>query len=280
MKKKTLKTMALAGLSICILAAGCGKAKDTEKKEVKSETESQEKKTLKIGASPNVVEVVNAMEDSLEAEGYELEVVSFDDIKQPNVALDEGSLDGNLYQHKPYLEAFNTDNGTNLYYAEPLFGGFTALYSEKYNSLDAIPENAKIGIFQDASNQHRALVLGQENGLFTLGEPSNNGMYSILDIAENPKNIELVPLDTGGLNQGLTDLDACFNQGTSMFLAEKDPTSYLVTEKDNSKYAIGLVIRDEDKDAEWIETFINAFRTEDTKQKIEEYYQGSYVFFD
>lgn len=116
-----------------------------------------------------MIEVVHAMEDSLEKEGYKLEVVAFDDIKQPNVALDEGSLDGNLYQHKPFLDSFNNDNGTKLKFVEPLFGGFTALYSEKWNSVEEIPENAKIGIFQDASNQHRALALGEEAGLFTLG---------------------------------------------------------------------------------------------------------------
>ena len=74
--------------------------------------------------------------------------------------------------------------------------------------------------------------------------------------------------------------DGCFNQGTSMFLAEKDPTSYIAIEKDNSKFAIGLVVREEDENAEWVEPFLKAFRTEDTKKKIDEYYQGSYVYFD
>ncbi len=277
MKKRLISTMLIMACTMSLTLVGCG-VKGERKEETKEN--SKEVVTLKIGASPNVVEVVKAMESSLEKEGYKLEVVAFDDIKQPNVALDEGSLDGNLYQHKPFLDSFNKDNGTNLTFVEPLFGGFTALYSEKWDSVENLPENAKIGIFQDASNQHRALVLGQDAGLFTLGEPSNNGMYTLLDIKENPKNIELVPLDTGGLNTGLSDLDGCFNQGTSMFLAEKDPTSYIAIEKDNTKFAIGLVVREEDKNAEWIEPFIKAFRTEDTKNKIDEYYKGSYVYFD
>lgn len=281
MKKRVVSALLIMACSLSMALSGCGSAEEKKEETKKEETkEEKEVVTLKIGASPNVIEVVNAMEDSLEKEGYKLEVVAFDDIKQPNVALNEGSLDGNLYQHKPFLESFNNDNGTTLTFVEPLFGGFTALYSEKWDSVESIPENAKIGIFQDASNQHRALVLGQEEGLFTLGEPSNNGMYTLLDIKENPKNIELVPLDTGGLNTGLADLDACFNQGTSMFLAEKDPTSYIAIEKDNSKFAIGLVVREEDADADWIEPFLKAFRTEDTKKKIDEYYQGSYVYFD
>lgn len=277
MKKRLISTMLIMACTMSLTLVGCG-TKGENKEETKDDT--KEVVTLKIGASPNVVEVVKAMESSLEKEGYKLEVVAFDDIKQPNVALDEGSLDGNLYQHKPFLDSFNKDNGTNLTFVEPLFGGFTALYSEKWDSVENLPENAKIGIFQDASNQHRALVLGQDAGLFTLGEPSNNGMYTLLDIKENPKNIELVPLDTGGLNTGLSDLDGCFNQGTSMFLAEKDPTSYIAIEKDNTKFAIGLVVREEDEKAEWIEPFIKAFRTEDTKNKIDEYYKGSYVYFD
>lgn len=275
MKKRVLSAFLTGVFILAVMCAGCGA--DNQKEE--EAAESEESQVLKIGASPNVVEVVKAMEDSLKEEGYGLEVVSFDDIQQPNVALAEGSLDGNLYQHKPFLESYNADNGTDLVFVEPLFGGFTALYSEKWESVEEIPENAQIGIFQDASNQHRALVLGQEIGLFTLGEPSNNGMYTLLDIAENPRNIEFVPLDTGGLNQGLSDLDACFNQGTSMFLAEKDPTSYIAIEEDNSEYAIGLVVRNGDEEAEWVEPFLNAFRTDDTKNKIEEYYQGSYVFF-
>lgn len=281
MRRRFASVLLVMALGLSMVFTGCGNKGEDKGEKKEEEVKKEEKvKTLKIGASPNVIEVVNAMKDSMEEEGYKLEVVTFDDIKQPNVALDEGSLDGNLYQHQPFLDSFNSDNGTDLKFIEALFGGFTALYSEKWDSIESIPDQAKIGIFQDASNQHRALMLGQEEGLFTLGEPSNNGMYTLLDVKDNPKNIELVPLDTGGLNQGLADLDACFNQGTSMFLDGKDPTSYIAIEKDNSKFAIGLVVREEDKDAEWIEPFLKAFRTEDTKTKINDYYKGSYVFFD
>lgn len=270
--KKTLISALLIFVLCFGLMAGCG-TDDAE--------EQTELTPLKIGASPNVVEVVKAMEASLEAEGYDLEVVAFDDIQQPNVALSEGSIDGNLYQHLPYLTSYNANNGTDLVFVEPLFGGFTALYSEKWDSVEAIPENAKIGIFQDASNQNRALALAETCGLITLGEPSaEGGLYCLLDIAENPKNIEFVPLDTGGLNTGLADLDGCFNQGTSMYLADKDPKSYIAIEEDNTKYAIGLVVVPENTEAEWVEPFLRAFRTEDTKTKINDYYKGSYVFFD
>lgn len=106
--KKRMMSILLA--TVCIFSIGLtGCSGKEEKKEEKKEVT-----TLKIGASPNVIEVVHAMEDSLEKEGYKLEVVAFDDIKQPNVALDEGSLDGNLYQHKPFLDSFNNDNGTKL----------------------------------------------------------------------------------------------------------------------------------------------------------------------
>ena len=244
-----------------------------------NEKEPKELKALKVGASPNVVEVVKAMESSLEELGYDLEVVSFDDITLPNVALVEGSIDANLYQHEPFLNAYNNDNGTNLQYIEPLFGGFTGLYSKKYNSVEDIPENAKIGIFSDSSNQHRALVLAQDEGMITLNEKAD-GLYSLLDIKDNPKNFEIIPLESTTLVESVNDLDASFIQGTSMYLAGEDPTSYITREKDNSKYGMGLVVSEENKEAEWIDDVIKAFRTDDTKQKIEEYYKGSYVFFD
>lgn len=241
---------------------------------------AEELKKIKIGASPNVVDVVGAMTDSLEKLGYELEVVSFDDTILPNTALAEKSIDANLYQHEPFLNAYNEEHDTDLYFVKPLFGGFTALYSEKYDKLEDIPENAKIGIFDDSSNQHRALVLAQEAGLIKLKEKAEGELYSVLDIEENPKNIDFKPLQSKVLVTSIGEMDAIFAQGTSMFLAEKDPSSYLVKESDNKPYGIGLVVNPEDKDAEWIEDVIKAFQTDDTKQKIEDRYKGSYVFFD
>lgn len=244
-----------------------------------NENELEELKPIKIGASPNVVQVVNSMELSLEELGYDLEVVSFDDITLPNVALTEGSIDANLYQHEPFLNTYNSDNNTNLEFVEPLFGGFTALYSSKYETVDEIPEGARIGIFSDASNQHRALVLAQDEGMITLNA-KEEGLFNLLDIKDNPKNLELIPLESTPLVGSIDDLDASFIQGTSMYLAGKDPNSYIARESDNSEYGIGLVVSEENKDVDWVGDVLKAFRTDDTKQKINDHYKGSYIFFD
>lgn len=294
MSNKILKFFSIFILAFSLVACGSSAPKEEEsKEEVSAEVESEEVveetekeeatevKTLKIGASPNVVEVVKSMKDSLAERGYDLEVVAFDDIVQPNIALIEGSLDGNLFQHKPFLESFNADNNENLVFVEPLFGGYTALYSTKWDSVEAIPDGAKLGIFQDTSNQHRALVLGESIGLFTLGEVGETGLYSILDIKDNPKNIELIPLESGGtLTNSVDELDGAFNQGTTMYLADKDPMSFIAREEDNTKFAIGLVVSPDRQGEEWVKDFIEAFRTEDTKAKINDFYKGSYVFFD
>lgn len=244
-----------------------------------SSDDPKELKPIKIGASPNVVEVVKSMELSLEELGYDLEVVSFDDITLPNVALFEGSIDANLYQHEPFLNTYNENNGTNLQFLEPLFGGFTGLYSNKYDSADELPQGAKIGIFSDGSNQHRALVLAQDEGMITLNAKTE-GLYNLLDIKDNPRNLEIIPLESATLVGSINDLDASFIQGTSMYLANEDPNSYIAREKDNSHYGIGLVVSEENKEVEWINDVLKAFRTEDTKQKINDYYKRSYVFFE
>lgn len=267
-------------LSLVLTACSTEGNSDQELDEVNTnENEVEELKPIKIGASPNVVEVVNSMKLSLEELGYDLEVVSFDDITLPNVALEEGSIDANLYQHEPFLDTYNNDNDTNLRFVEPLFGGFTALYSNKYETVDEIPEGARIGIFSDSSNQHRALVLAQDEGMITLNE-KEEGLFNLLDIKDNPKNLELIPLESTPLVGSIDDLDASFIQGTSMYLAGEDPSSYVVREKDNSQYGIGLVVSEENKDAEWINDVLSAFRTEDTNQKINDHYKGSYIFFD
>lgn len=292
MKRKLSKIMIIL-FCLNLILTGCSSRKEKDNTStstgassneelVESNTESNDSKELKpikIGASPNVVEVVKSMELSLEELGYDLEVVSFDDITLPNVALLEGSIDANLYQHEPFLNTYNQNNNTNLQFVEPLFGGFTALYSNKYNSVDEIPNDAKIGIFSDGSNQHRALVLAQDEGLITLNEKTE-GLYTLLDIKDNPRNLEIIPLESTTLVGSIKDLDASFIQGTSMYLAGEDPNSYIAREKDNSKYGIGLVVSEENKEAEWINDVLKAFRTEGTKQKINDYYKGSYVFFE
>lgn len=269
-------------LAVCIIISiftivGCSNTNSQSNSTVS--TGSGELKKLKIGTSPALIEMVKAVETSLEDEGYDLELVPFNDVIQPNTALLEDEVDCTIHQHEPYLNAYNNDNGTDLYFAAPLVSGFQALYSEKHDTLEQIPENARIGTYEDLSNQHRSLVFAESIGLIKLGEPSSDGLYTILDIVENPKNIDFVTLDRGGLVQGLQDLDACFINSSLLAQANKDPEAHLAIEEEEafSKYATGLVVRNEDKDVEWIDAIIRAYQTQETKDNIDDYFNGSYV---
>lgn len=154
MKKKMVSMM----MAIVLLAmAGCGASKDKE-------TEGEDQKTtIKLGVRADGIDMAESIRDSVKEKGYDLDITTFDDSIQPNVALEEGSIDVNWYQHKPYLDSYNAENGTDFVMIEPythypLF----AMYSSKHDSVEEIPEGGQIGLCNDATNQTRGLKLLEE----------------------------------------------------------------------------------------------------------------------
>ena len=151
MKKRLVSVMLAA---VLLAVSGCGASKDAEK------DGEEQKTTIKLGVRADGIDMAEAIRDSVKEKGYDLEITTFDDSIQPNVALEEGSIDVNWYQHKPYLDSYNEENGTDCVMIEPythypLF----AMYSSKYDSVEEIPDGGQIGLCNDATNQARGLKL-------------------------------------------------------------------------------------------------------------------------
>ena len=151
MKRKLISMLMAA---VMIVMTGCGASGQDSKED------DGEKTTIKLGVRADGLDMAEAIRESVKEKGYELDVTTFDDSIQPNVALEEGSIDVNWYQHKPYLDSYNEENGTDFVMLEPythypLF----AMYSSKYDSVEEIPEGATIGLCNDATNQARGLNL-------------------------------------------------------------------------------------------------------------------------
>ena len=157
-------------------------------------------KTIKVAASPTPhAEILNSISDALAEEGWTLEVVEFDDYVQPNVATTDGDVDANYFQHVPYLDQYNEENGTDLVPVANMHYEKMAVYAGTKDSLDAIEAGDKIGVPNDATNEARALKVLEEQGLIKLKEGSSE-TATVTDIEEYPKGeIEIVEDEDGKL---------------------------------------------------------------------------------
>ena len=162
--------------------------------------------TLKIGATPTPhADILTAAQEELAALGVTLEIVEFTDYVQPNLATDSGDLDANFFQHTPYLDQFNVDQGTELVSIGTVHYEPMGIFAGTAKSLDEITEGAKIGIPNDGTNGGRALLLLEANGLIKLN-PEAGISATKLDIIENPLNLEIIDMEAAQLPLSLGDL--------------------------------------------------------------------------
>ncbi|MDR2193899.1 MAG: MetQ/NlpA family ABC transporter substrate-binding protein [Treponema sp.] len=223
--------------------------------------------TLKIGATPVPhAELLTLIKDDLKAQGVTLDVIEYNDYVQPNEALIRGDLDANFFQHIPYLES-NAEWSAALVSAFGVHIEPFGLYSKKYTTLADIPDGALIAIPNDPSNGGRALLLLQAHGVITL--KAGAGLEAtVLDIAENPKNIQFSELEAAQLPRSLDDVDAATINGNYALQAGFNPlTDSLIIEGSESPYVNIVVVK---KGAE-NDPRIQALKKSLLSQKVKEY---------
>ena len=268
MKKRLISVLLCAAMAVTMLM-GCGSSSSEEETtEETTEESSDEKQVIKLGVRADFIDMVEAIRASVEEAGYELDVTTFDDSIQPNVALGEGSIDVNWFQHQPYLDSYNAENGTDFVMAQPythypLF----AMYSEDLESVEDLPDGATIGLCNDATNQARGLKMLQDLGLITYDETVESP--TIYDIKDNPKNLQFVEAEMSVLPQSLPDVDAIILAAQHMYNAGLDATKYIAQSQDGPDYSLGFVTRKEDADAQWLADLVEAARCDALKEYIE-----------
>lgn len=219
---------------------------------------------IKLGIRADFASFVDSIVPSVEAAGYTLEITAFEDSIQPNVALGEGSIDVNWFQHEPYLKSYNESNGTDFVMATPYthYPVF-AMYSNKWASVEELPEGAVIGLCADATNQARGLKMLAELGLITLKEDTD--VPTTFDVVDNPKKLEFVTAEMALLPQSLPDVDAIALAAQHVFNAGLDATAYIAESSDGPDYSLGFVTRPEDADAQWLADLVEAARCDALK---------------
>ena len=265
MKKFIALVLALS-LVGCI-AAGCSKKDD---------------KTIRVGASvaPHA-EILEVAKELLAEEGYTLEITEFNDYVLPNTSVEDEELDANYFQHRKYLADFNEENGTHLVEVVPVHYEPFGLYAGKTAAVADLAEGATIAVPNDGTNEARALMLLEAQGLIKLNEEAGFTATK-LDIVENPLNLDIQELDAAQLVRALEDVDMAVINGNYAIQgglnAGKDALA--VEDKDSEAiqtYANVLVVKEGNEKDEGILALAKALQSEEVKAFIEENYEGAVI---
>jgi D-methionine transport system substrate-binding protein len=215
-----------------------------------------------------------------EKEGLNVKIVEFSDYVQPNAALDAGDLDANSFQHQPYLDSQIRQRGYKLVSVGLTYISPMGAYSRKFKSLQDLPLGAKVAVPNDPSNENRALLLLQAQGLIKLkavaGTEEHNA--TILDITNNPKRLKLAELDAAQLPRALGDVDAAVINTNYALPANLQPTRDAIAMEDiHSPYANIIVVRAQDKDQPWVKKLVAAYQSPEVKAYMTKEFKGAMV---
>ncbi len=238
-------------------------------------------KTIKVGATPAPhAEILEVIKEALAADGWTLEIVEFNDYVQPNNSLEDGSLDANYFQHVLYMNQFNDEYGTHLVSAGGIHYEPFGIYAGKTASLDALADGARIGVPNDATNEARALLLLEQEGLIKLKE--GVGLQaSKADIVENPHNYEIVEINAELLPATLPDLDIAVINGNYAIDAGLKVSQALAIEAAEGTateyYQNVIAVKAGNENSEKIQALLKALKSDAVKQYIEKTYDGAVV---
>ena len=238
-------------------------------------------KTIKIGATPAPhAEILEVVKEILAKEGYTLEIVEFDDYIIPNTALEEGELDANYFQHITYMNGFNVEHGTHLVNAGGIHYEPFGLYAGKCAALADLPDGAQIAVPNDGTNEARALLLLEQEGLITLKEGVGLSATKS-DIAENPHNYDIVELEARLLPTTLQDVEmAVINGNYAIDAGLKVSDAVAVEAADGTAaeaYVNVIAVKEGNENSAKIQALVKALKTEEVKSFIEETYEGAVV---
>ena len=263
MNKKFLAGALTVLFALSALLAGCGGKSATDK-------------PLKVGvtAGPHA-EVMEAVKKVAEKDGLKVDIVEFNDYIQPNVALSQGDIDANSFQHKPYLDHIVKDRNYDLVTVANTIIFPMGIYSKKIQKIDQVKEGAVVGMPNDPTNGARALLILEKQGLLKL-KPGVGPKASVADIVENPKNLKLKELDAALIPRSLDDLDlAAINTNYAMTAGLVPTKDALLLEDANSPYANIIAVRGKDKEDPRIQKLIKAYHSPEVKAFVTEHFKDS-----
>ncbi len=276
-KLKKALALALTGAVIIGAFAGCGAKKDSS-----SDTEKEETKKIVIGASPSPhADILKVAKKELKKEGYELEIKEYSDYVQPNTALESGDLDANYFQHKPYLDDFNKKKKTHLVSAGMIHYEPFGIFPGKTKTLKDLKKGATVAVPNDTTNEARALLLLQDQGLIKLKDGA--GLTATKkDIVENKKDLAIKEIEAAQIPRSLKDVDiAVVNGNYALQAGLKVNKDALATEDADSvgakTYGNIVAVKKGNEKLAATKALIKALKSDTVKKYINDKYDGAVV---
>lgn len=268
-----MKKLFLLIVTIALAFTGC-KGKDNTTTTTDGGNDASDNKIV-FGVSPVPhAEITEALKEEFKKEGLEVEVKVFDDYVQPNLALDQGDIDANFFQHLPYLENFCKERNLDLVsigkvHIEPI-----GIYSDKIKSLDEIKDGDSVLIPSDPTNGRRALLLLEKAGLITLTDNTKEDLTE-KDIKDNPKNLDFSAADPANVANLYKDVTiAAINTNFALGAGLNPSKDALILEDKDSPYANIIAVKKGNENKEKFQKLVKVFNSEACKKFIEENYNG------
>ena len=244
-----------------------------------------EKGTIKVAASATPhAEILEEAKPILEKEGWDLEVTVFDDYVQPNLVVESGDFDANYFQHIPYLDNFNEEQGTHLVNAGGIHYEPFGIYPGTKKTLDDLEDGDTIAVPNDTTNEARALLLLQDNGVITLKDGA--GLEAtVKDIEENPKNIQIEELEAAQVSRVKDEVAFVVLNGNYALQAgysvSKDSIAHETSDSEAAKTYVNIIaVKEGNEDNEAVKALVDVLKSDEIKDFINEKYDGAVIPFE
>lgn len=270
---KKLLAVVLTGAFVVSALAGCGKSTSADDKVIK----------VAASATPHA-EILEQAKPLLEAKGYDLQVTVFDDYVQPNEVVESGDFGANYFQHIPYLESFNEEKGTHLVNAGGIHYEPFGIYPGTKASLDELADGDSIAVPNDTTNEARALLLLQDNGIITLKEGA--GLTATKnDIVENPYNVDIVELEAAQVPRVKDEVAFMVLNGNyaleAGFSVAKDAIAYEKADSEAAKTYVNVIaVKEGNENSDKIKALVEVLTSQEIKDYINNTYDGAVIPFE
>lgn len=279
--KKRLVSLLLATSLLAGVISGCGSS-STDKK-ASSEKKEDKKITVAASQTPHS-EILEEAAKILKEKGWDLQVTVFEDYVQPNNVVESGEFDANYMQHVPYMESFNKENGTHIADAGDIHYEPFGIYPGTRSSLDDISKGDTIAIPNDTTNEARALLLLQDNGILTLKEGA--GLEATVnDIEDNPKGLQFKELEAAQVAKVKDEVAYVVLNGNyaleAGFSVGKDALAYEKADSEAAKTYVNIIgVKEGNENSEGIKALVEVLKSDEIKKFIEEKYDGAVIPFE
>ena len=289
MKKRVLAVLLAEIRVFGVLGAaaltGCGGSDKDGASGSSGADSSSELKEIKVAASATPhAEILEEAKVLLEEEGYKLDVTVFNDYVQPNEVVESGDFDANYFQHIPYLDSFNDEKGTHLVNAGGIHYEPFGIYPGTKKSLDELKEGDTIAVPNDTTNEARALLLLQDNGVITLKEGAGLNA-TVNDIEENTKDIKIVELEAAQVSRVVDEVAFVVLNGNyaleAGYSVKSDAIAYEKSDSEAAKTYVNVIaVKEGNEDSEAVKALVSVLTSDDVKKFIDEKYDGAVIAFE